>query len=368
MDLLTLVTRLLSNGSVARIATNPLAQFGGPARRYLGAELLPERQVPENSYREDAIRYRTVIANDGTRYSPAQRKADNQLVGSFLVELGNQDIARELTGRDYDALIRLLNTRSDMEATATLIRWLDLTVNRALIELNEKQRWDAFITAQVTRVGDNGYSEVVSYPNPAGHRVTAAGTWSNNAYDFYPDIIAMAQLLWGKGYQIGRIVTSRKVTGIMAKNTTMANKTTGRLFVNATGGVVTQPTGRSNLAAINELLSADGLPPIETYDLLYYDQSGAKRFMREDAMTFFATTGREETISEINVANGTLEVIPETLGYTAIGRAVGEAGPGRVIRMWPKDDKPPRIDAEGWSTSFPVITEPEAIAAITGIA
>lgn len=368
MDLLALITQLLRDGSVARIATNLLAQFGGPTRRYLGATLLPERMVPDIAYREDAIRYRTVIANDGSRYSPAQKRADNQLVGSFLVELGNSDIARELTGRDYEALLRLLATRPTMEAAANLIQWLDLTVNRALIELNEKQRWDAMLNAQVTRSGDNGYQEVVTYPNPAGHRVTTGGTWSLDTYDPYPDILAGAQKLADKGYTVSRIVTTRKTVGILAKNAKMASKTVGRVRVDATNDVVVIPGQRASVADLNALLNADGLPPIEMYDLPYYTQNGSARFLPEGNLLMAAETGRDETITEQNVAAGTLNVVPNTLGYVGVGPAVGEPAPGRVLRAWPRDNKPPRIEAEGWQTSLPVITEPEALFVISGIA
>mgnify|MGYP003422155071 FL=1 len=108
-DIASLVRTLMDDGSVAALALNPAAQFGIAPRRYVGAELLPERMVPENAYREDAIRYRTVIANDGTRYSPSQKKS-GEIVGSFLVELGNSDIAREFTARDYDALLGEVGT------------------------------------------------------------------------------------------------------------------------------------------------------------------------------------------------------------------------------------------------------------------
>ncbi len=95
MDIYTLVQQMMADGTFARIAGNPAAQFGTPKRSYLGAEILPEKTVEENAYREDGIRYRTVIANSGSRYSPSQKEDGGALVGTFLVELGNQDIARE---------------------------------------------------------------------------------------------------------------------------------------------------------------------------------------------------------------------------------------------------------------------------------
>jgi hypothetical protein len=367
MDLYSIVNQMLADGTVARVTRNPIAQFGPASRRYIGAEILPEQETTENSYQEDMIRYKTVIANDGSRYSPAQRKDSGELIGSFLVILGNQDIKREFTGRDYDGFVRLLNSRPSYESVLQLTGWLDTTVNRALIELSEKHRWDAIVSAQVVRQGDNGYQETVTIPNPAGHRVGAGGTWSSNVYDPYPDLMAAAQKLWDKGYTVNRIVTSRKVIGILSKNTNMINRTTGRLFQKTDGSIGVTGQGRTNLDAINALMAADGLPGIETYDLQYNTQTGSARFLPDSVMCFFSMTGRDAVITE--QSQGTvLEVIPDTLGYQAVGRAVGQSAPGRIIRMFPHDNKPPRIEAEGWQTSFPVITEPEAMFVITGIA
>ena len=360
-DIAGLVNQLMTDGTVPTIALNPQAQFGIAPRRYLGAELLPERTVDENAYREESIIYRTVIANDGTRYSPTQKKGA-ALIGSFLVELGNSDIATEFTSRDYDALLRMLQTRPTMDAAATLLNWLDRTVNLALIEKNEKQRWEAIVSASVVRSGDNGYTETVSYSNPANHRAAAGGTWSNDSYDPFADILAQADLLESKGYTVGRIITSRTVLSILAGNDKVKART-GVATINASGQI-TATAGRATRDAINGALERDGLPAIETYDLQYRTQTGTGYFLSRSAFVLIATTGQDESI-DLGDTNSLM--VENTLGYTAIGRATGQAAPGRVLRMEAKQDKPPRIEAEGWMTSLPVVTNPEAIAVITSI-
>jgi len=65
--------------------------------------------------------------------------------------------------------------------------------------------------------------------------------------------------------------------------------------------------------------------------------------------------------------NETIPVAENVLGYFAIGRPVGQPDSGRVIRMQAYEDKPPRIEAEGWQTGLPVVTDPEALTTITGI-
>ena len=360
-DIAGLVNQLMTDGTVPTLALNPQAQFGIAPRRYLGAELLPERTVDENAYREESIIYRTVIANDGTRYSPTQKKGA-ALIGSFLVELGNSDIATEFTSRDYDALLRMLQTRPTMDAAATLLNWLDRTVNLALIEKNEKQRWEAIVSASVVRSGDNGYTETVSYSNPANHRAAAGGTWSNDSYDPFADILAMADLLESKGYTVGRIITSRTVLSILAGNDKVKART-GVATINASGQI-SATAGRATRDAMNLALERDGLPPIETYDLQYRTQTGTGYFLSRSAFVLVATTGQDESI-DLGDTNSLM--VENTLGYTAIGRATGQAAPGRVLRMEAKQDKPPRIEAEGWMTSLPVVTNPVAVAVITSI-
>ena len=360
-DIAELVNQLMTDGTVPTIARNANAQFGIAPRSYLSASLLPERMVDENAYREESIIYRTVIANDGTRYSPSQKKGA-ALVGSFLVELGNSDIASEFTSRDYDALLRILNTRPSMDAAASLLSWLDRTVNLALIEKNEKQRWEAIVSASVVRSGDNGYTETVSYSNPANHRAAAGGTWSSDSYDPFADILAMADLLESKGYTVGRIITSRTVLSILAGNDKVKART-GVATINASGQI-TATAGRATRDAINGALERDGLPAIETYDLQYRTQTGTGYFLSRSAFVLVATTGQDESI-DLGDTNSLM--VANTLGYTALGRAAGQAMPGRVLRMEAFENKPPRIEAEGWQTSLPVITNPEAIAVITSI-
>jgi hypothetical protein len=360
MDLYTLIQNMINDGTVQTIARNSAAQFGRPGRAYLGASLLPEMTVEENAYREEAIRFRTVVANDGTRYSPAQLK-QGDLFASFLVELGESDIAREFSSRDYDALLRFLASNQSMEAVAAVTRWLDTTVNLALVEHNEKQRWQALIDAQVVRVGDNALAENVEYSDPDGHRVSQSNQWSDDSTDIFDEIFTMADLLASKGLTVGRMVTSRQVLSIMAGNDKV--KARGGVAVVSPTGQIQGAAGRATMEVINGILQSDGLPGIELYDLQYRTQTGTEYFLKRDVFAMFATTGREATVD----LGDEETLLPDTLGYTAIGRPAGQGTPGRVIRMEAFDNKPPRIEAEGWQTSLPVVTEPEAIGIIHSI-
>lgn len=362
MDIKALVEKLLSENAFMTLARNVRAQFGRPNKRYLGATILPERVVATNAFEETEIRYRTVIANHGTRYSPAQIKGEQEIIGSFWVMLGDQSIARQLSARDYDGLIELLGGGRTEQAMGVLTNWTDTAVNLGLIELNEKDRWDALVHATVYRRGDNAYAEDVKYSNPPGHRVVAGGDWSDNTYDPWDDILAQALLLKTKGYTINRIITSERIVAILSGNLKVQQRVGSSMVFNLNGTISTF-TQTASLDQINNRLRQDRLPTIETYDEQYYTQAGNARFMPDDVWIMLATTGRQEVID----LGDQLFAAENTLGYHAIGRPTGVPTSGRVIRAWALDDLPPRVKSEGWQTSLPVITEPEAITVITDI-
>lgn len=373
-DLASLVQQMNVAGAFTRIVNNPLSQLGPPTRRYFGAELLPEKMVPENLYSEQAIQYRTVIANDAARFSPVQLKS-GMISGSMLVQLGDVDTGSEMTAGDYDAVINLLRQTQGqqgvnggginvptMQAMSMMTNWAEMTLNQPLIVKQEKQRWEAIVNAQVTRTGDNGFQEVVTFPNPTGHRVNAGGVWSSNAYDPYADIMAGAEFLAAKGYTVGRIITSTSVRSKLSLNTNVTGRI-GRLGV-VGGAVVNQPRGRATLSDLNDYISGDGLPPIELYDLQYRTQSGSAYFLPRNVFVMIATTGRDTSIDRAD-----LEPLPlqNTLGYQAVGRPAGQASPGKKTLVTPFENKPPRLEGEAWATTFPVILEPEAIFVIKSI-
>lgn len=361
-DLVTLLNQMNANGAFASIASNPIAQFGTPVRRYVGAEILPERLTLENAYRETLIRYRTVIASDSPRFSPAQKKGGVDLVGEMLVELGTQDIAAELTGREFDALVQSSLRGNDINVQESLAQWIDLRINRALIEKTEVQRFQALVNASVVRVGQNGFGETIAYPNPSGHRVAAGGDWTSDVYDPMDDILAQHELLASKGYRTTRILTSTAVVSTMAKNSLISSRT-GTLQV--VGGSLVSAGGFATINSINQMLQSNGLPVIETYDATYRNENGSfASFLPAGTMLFIAEGGQDP-------ASFTFEdetrVVSNPLGYTAIGRGAGQQNAGRVINVALFNNKPPRVEAEGYQESLPVITEPEAIAVINTI-
>lgn len=367
MDIATLVKIFTDQALGQRVMNNPLTQFGTKARRYAGFTLMPERNVPENQYREEGIEFRSAIANAGTRYSPVQLKGGAR-VASFDVVLGNSDIGSQFDGRAYDSLMKMIRDFNPSQADVplavlgTLFDWMDKTLVRPLIDHNEKNIWDAIVDASVVLTGDNGYTETVTYSDPSGHRFSAADSWSDDTYDPMEDISAAVNLLSSKGYTVSRIVAGRPVIALLQQNAIMRQRAG---VISIMSGSVTGRPSTLDLTSLNTILARENLPAIEEYNLQYQTQASSDYFLKRDVMVFASTTGKDEII---DLGDDEPLVVENTLGYTAIGVPTGGTSSGRLSHLESFTNKPPRVVGEAWQTSLPVITEPEALVVIKDIA
>ena len=405
-NLASVVQSMREQGVPETITRNSLAQFGDKARAYLGATIFPEVNKPQNSYREEQMRFRTVIAPDSTRYGSAQRRGAD-LYASFLVELGNSNIAADITAAEYEALLRMSQQNLTMEATVRITNWLDIRVNRAMIENNERMRWEFLINGRVTRVGDNGYGEIIDYGVPLNQRldftgpvvrflasdgtpvdistrpdyggggttaaplysgmpvpVTGTGGWAVSTVDPFDQINWAAQIMSDNGYVPGRLITTRNVISNMTRNAKVQAR--GGIAV-VRNGTIVQGSTRVTRESINGVLQDDGLPPFETYDMLYRTSLGQRRFFPNGYVLMIANTGRDVAIDFPDVAPllnqsdlFTDNEVGNILGYTAIGVPTGEITPGRKIVVKTIEDLPPAINAQGWQTSLVVPQEMQA--------
>lgn len=369
-NLQSVVESMIETGAFRKTLLNPISQFGRPRREYLGARFMPERLVPNNRYTETGVKYRTVVANDGSRYSPAQKKG-NDIVGNVEVSLSEQDIASEFTSEDFDNHIQMskLNAANENEGNPTfagmvaLTNWADQRINLPLIEKIEKMRWEAIVDAMVPLRGDNGYELDVNLSNPNGHRFNAGEDWTDANDDPLQDIYDMADLFAGKGYTLGALVSGRPVIQTLLRHPKVVSAVGGYVNVDNTGALM--GNGRYvTLDALNAFLGKDDLPPIISYNLQYRTQTDTEFFLKRDVMVGFALTGRDVSIDR---GDDEALVLLDTVGYVGVGRTAGEERSGRAGSVEFFSNKPPRAEFEGWQTSFPVNMDPEAIAVITSI-
>lgn len=368
MDMQGAVEYVIEQGYLAEIVSNPMFQFGQAPQTFLGPQFLPDRMVEAIEYTEEDVRTRAVIANDGTRHNPVQKK-QTVIVGARSVRLGHSDIGSDLTASDYDAIVRLFARAADagrapdMGAAAARIVGLAEALRLGLEMKKEKQRWEMLLHGQVVRRGNDKYQETVTYPVPSGNLITVGGTWSNNSYDPYSDIMPAVETLRAAGWDVNRIVTSTTVTKILALNAKMTARV-GRLGITS-GAIVNNPAGRVTSPELSALFGRDGLPPAEVYDRQYRTQTGTGYYFDRDCMFLACTTGRN---AEIDRGDGEPLIVEDVLGYTAVGPPSGQSAPGPVVKLFPRERKPQTIEGEAFQATLPVAEEPEAWVVLNSIA
>jgi hypothetical protein len=345
-----------------RLTQNQGAQFGVRPEQFLGASILPEKSVEGNMIEAATLRYRSIIANDAARYSPVQLKEGAAMYGSMVAKLAESDVGKEFTAQQYDEVRKLLKRGGTMQAAANFLSWLDTEVNQALLRLNEKHRWGAIVDGVVTRVGDNGYSETVTYPNPSGHRVTIAASWETkssgvNTNDPMTDIFAIMRHARNDNLAFARVIMSNATQFQLLENTLFQDRARfgAQGFIPPNANVI---RGIESIPDVAAVFQRNGLPSPEIFDGTYHD-NGTKRYLPEGKIVFICQTGRTR---QIDPEPGETFYLENTVGYTAVGSAAGQDSPGRVLSVdvIPKK-KPPRIEVEGYQTSLPIIESPEHI-------
>ncbi|MEO0659804.1 MAG: major capsid protein [Pseudomonadota bacterium] len=356
-----------------RLALDPLAQFGSEQQQLLGARLMPERVVEENSYEETQVRYRTKPALDNSRYSPTQKQDNSALIGSFRVDLGHTDTRKNLTGKEYDDLRKLLMRGGDMQAMANVINFVDKELVQPHVIKNEIQRWQAWLLASVKRRTANGQMESIDYYRPSDHIVTVPGGttgtpagWHSDAYDPFKDIEAGKEKLQALGYQLVGMYGTPYLGRVLRTNGEVV-KRNGRTIPNDTA----QPT-RVTESILSLLLEEEDYTGITLYNGGYESETGFKRYMDvESGYDYLLMVGGTQRSYEMaseytgavsdpsNFTDSSI-VLDNTLGYYAVGRNPGKDASGRTIHSWMMDRKPVGMAGESYQTGLPVITDPQA--------
>lgn len=365
MDINGLFKEIQSSGTLVTAANDPTLQFGINSDRYVFSELLPEVNVDKNKFdEEDLVISDGGLANDSTRYAPPQIKG-GVTVTSLSVDLGNSDIASVLSMSAYESILSKLNNGQDMLAIAQTIEWFNKTVTKPLARLREYHRVQAVIKRRLDLIGANGYAISMDYLKPAGHDATVngavSGGWRDPAYNVLGDIKAKAKIMSDKGFKPNRIITTSDINSSVFGNNNSIKAYGYTSFNNPAGGTLTLPALQPVQFIANAFL-ANELPSPEVYDAGYKSRETGlyQKFLQDPTFDYLVLIGTTERTQSIELANQPV-VIPNTLGYYAVGVATGQTSPGITADIKLVEDfKNSHIKAAGWQSSSPVVQESEA--------
>lgn len=377
---------LQETGEFQTIAGTQLMQFGTAQKPLIGANWIPETKVVMNTYKEKQIRYRVFPALDSARYSPAQMQPSGLLQGEFLVDLGYQNTADQLTANDLDAL-RLALENDQVGATSGEARLIDFMSNMTyrLVLKNEMDRWESLIMRRVTRRGTAGYSEDVEFYAEPGNQiiVNQDGDWSGTeadpkgwyskydsgaeAFDPITEVLLPAKdRLEDLGYRIDAIVMPRVLGNAFQRNPLVERWSNSRVTVDINAnlsGISQRPTRQ----IANDLLFANDLPAITVYNTGYATETGYRRFMTpvsapNDLFDYIVIIANVDRESELYIEEEDRSILLDNvIGYHAIGTVPGMSSPGRRIFSEAQMQHPMGIYAECIQASLPVIQHPQGI-------
>jgi hypothetical protein len=372
-DLLGLISYLREQKEFRRIANNLLMQWGPQNRPLLGPEFLPPRFLDENEGTISEVRIRSVAAKDKSRYSPAPKVGRPQMFGSIRYRLGDSALLYEITGSDYDGLVKWLDRNLSMEAAARLLGLFRDGLIKSLVEHDELKIWEAVQTNAVTRRGDNGYFQYENGPDLSAHFVdVSAEPWLEADVDPWEHIFNAVNTLVDLGFDKGgiRIVYTNKVANALRRNPHTATRAGKSVIVTNGSGQITASrlTTTVSNADLTGLFEGEGLQAPREYDRRIGTETGEVRAYAEGHMSFIASTGMNEEVRFNQDNPADVRVVNDVLGFLGVGKPPGQPTPMRetfVRAFTEQTDK--RIETEGAQTTGPVILTPQARVELSGI-
>lgn len=362
-----------------RLALNPMAQFQSEQGTLLGASLLPERLVEENSYEETTIRYKIKPALYNNRYSPTQMQDGGRIVGSFTVSLSHTDTQKQMSSKEHDDLMKLLGQGGDVQAMSRVISWSDNQLIRPHTINNEIARFESLLLGRVNRVTTDGQMEPIEYYRPPNHVVTIAGGttaapagWYAGDYDPFPDMELGVRTLQRLGYRAIAMYSMPDLGYVLRDNEKIKERNQYAVVNDA--GQVGAAQRQLTFAGLDRLIIANELPMLTTYNNGYESiDEGFKRYMDvEDGYDYLiivgATTRNYDLATDYVGTTGTQVEgftdgaidLENVMGYVALGRNAGEASPGRTINTKVSDVKPKGLWGESYQTGLPVPQDPQS--------
>ncbi len=353
-EILEFVQQAVDSGKVFSFVNDPRSQFrvvgpDGQIQTYLGATFLPLVSQDSNLFVDEGFEWLSLIGTDGDLFSrvPLRSAARHRAQG---VSLATNDSGAQLTPKDYDTLKRLVRLGKLEGANRVIQTLLLVGAIRPLNDIIEKQRWQAIVDAKVVRAGDNDYYEEVDYTNIPGHRVNTGQQWYDPDYDPILDIQAMAD----KMGSVTNIIVRRRLVSVLTSHPKMRMRS-GSVVLDGTS--LRNIPGRSNLSELNQILTLDGLPPLQIYESYFHNLQGERiPFLRDTAFVMLNTSA----IDPENISVDPDLITPTSLGYVGNGTPAGQDRPGRVAFLHTiLNTKAPGMWVEGTQVTLPVVRTSE---------
>jgi hypothetical protein len=165
----------------------------------------------------------------------------------------------KISERELIVLNAPRNSAEEQQAIEQIFNDVDNLVDSVRTRI-EMMRMEALTTGKLV-VNENGYAATIDYGTPAAHKTTK--TWKTGTPDILSDIYTMTdKIVADTGFTPTRALTSRTVLNAILADTKIRQAMFGA-----------NSSKLATVAELNQLLVAQGLPTIATYDAQYRTQN-----------------------------------------------------------------------------------------------
>jgi hypothetical protein len=302
--------------------------------RFTLSRWLPNRPVNDLEYRffrggEGLVEAATFRAYD-TEAPIAKRPGLSRMSGEL------PPISRKIPVTEY---LRLKSRNLPTEVTSNLLSDTERLI-RGIAARMELARGDALVNGSVT-IAENGVAASLAFGRQGGHSVTAGASWLTSSTDVIADLMAWTELYRdNNSVEPGVLLTSSKVVNALLKNAGFRSMLAGGLV--ATPSVITRDS-------LQQILSAYGLPRIETYDVSVSVGDVATKVIPDDKLLILPSG---ESVLGATLYGTTAEALSNDFQISA------SEAPGIVAGSWETKD-PINLWTKADAIAMPVLANPD---------
>lgn len=243
--------------------------------RFTLARFLPSQSIDDLMYRftrggeglAEAATFRAYDAESPIGSRPGVTRVTGEL----------PPISRKIRLGEYE---RLRQRKADQQIRNAILD--DATrMTRAVAARVELARGEALYSGKIV-LNENGVTATVDFGRSSSHTVAPSTLWTNANATPVTDLMSWRDTyVASNGSAPGRILTSRRVLALMMRNGEMRNL----VFPGATQPNIVTET------AVNQVLEAFGLPPVEVYDAQVSVNGTATRVIPDDRLLLLPAPG-----------------------------------------------------------------------------
>lgn len=255
-------------------------------------------------------------------------------------------LSRQIALTEEDTLRLNALLRGGADGRSTLINQIYADAERMIRSVRlrlELARGQLLTTGKFT-LNENNVMLEADFGVPADHFVTAQASWATTTTDILTHLLTWVQkYVDDNGFEPGVLLANRTILGYFLLNDSFRNAA-------ALNGIV---PGRINLETVGAILSANGLPPVVTYDTVVRVDGNQTRIIPNDKLILLPPQGQPLGETQWGIT-------AEALKLASKGKIAARDAAG-VLAVVLENDNPVQTFTLATGLAMPLLGDPNAL-------